>query len=200
MIFKNLLPQEGELFLIRGFYPANEADSTFQSLLNSLAWQTEHIFMFGRSVQVPRLMCWYGDPDAVYCYSGVRHTPSPWTTGLKTIKHDIEAVCQTSFNSVLANLYRNGQDSMGCHADNEKELGRNPMIASLSLGDSRLFRLQHNRRRQKIDLILEHGDLLIMSGVLQHHWKHSLPKTRQVKTERINLTFRQILSVHHSTD
>jgi len=120
----------------------------------------------------------------------------PWLPPLSAIKQKIEARCQTAFNSVLANLYRNGQDSMGYHADNEKELGVNPVIASLSLGETRLFKLRHKKRREQLDILLEHGDLLIMAGELQHHWLHALPKSRQEKAPRINLTFRNVLTAN----
>ena len=108
------------------------------------------------------------------------------------IKENVEQQCHSAFNSVLANLYRDGSDAMGYHADNEKQLGANPIIASLSLGDQRLFALRHKKSKQKIDIILAHGDLLVMAGAMQHHWLHSLPKTKKLKTTRINLTFRNI--------
>lgn len=190
---ENLAPCDGELYLLRGFYSSNTADRYFQDLLHGLAWQTEQIQIFGRLLTVPRLMAWYGDSDAHYRYSGVDHAPLPWSGALLAIKADLESVCQHRFNSVLVNLYRNGRDSMGCHADNEPELGANPLIASLSFGDSRLFRLRHNRSKQRLDIELAHGDLLVMAGTLQHHWRHELPKTRQIKQARINLTFRRIL-------
>lgn len=190
---ENLAPCDGKLYLLRGFYSNNTADRYFQDLLHGLAWQTEQIQIFGRLLTVPRLMAWYGDSDAHYRYSGVDHAPLPWSGALLAIKADLESVCQHRFNSVLANLYRNGRDSMGCHADNEPELGPNPLIASLSFGDSRLFRLRHNRSKQRLDIELAHGDLLVMAGTLQHHWRHELPKTRQIKQARINLTFRRIL-------
>ena len=151
--------------------------------------------VFGRPVKVPRLMCWYGDPDASYTYSGVKHDPLPWTETLNSVRRHVEQICRHPFNSVLANLYRDGRDSMGWHADNEKELGINPVIASFSLGDERLFRLSHNKTKEKLDIVLGHGDLLIMAGALQHHWRHSVPKTKQPKMRRINLTFRQIIRV-----
>jgi len=167
----------------------------FAALLHGLAWQEEEIVLFGRPTKVPRLMCWYGDPGAHYAYSGTPHEPLPWCAPLDCMRRELEQSLGLKFNSVLANLYRDGRDSMGCHADNEKELGRNPVIASLSLGDERLFRIAHNKTRHKLDILLGHGDLLIMAGALQHCWRHSLPKTRQHKTERINLTFRNIKGV-----
>ncbi len=164
----------------------------FQQLQTELAWQEESLFIYGRWVKVPRLMCWYGDIDANYRYSGVEHQPLPWTSVLQVIRKKIERRCQRDFNSVLANLYRDGRDSMGCHADDEIELGIKPMIASLSLGDQRLFKLHHKTGKEKLDIVLEHGDLLVMAGVLQHHWRHAVPKTKKLKTSRINLTFRKI--------
>lgn len=191
---QNLAPADGELYWYKGFYPVTVADRLLARLSDELAWQKEDILMFGRRIRVPRLMCWYGDPGACYTYSGVRHEPLPWTETLKSVRRQLEQRCGHDFNSVLANCYRDGCDSMGWHADNEKELGRNPVIASLSLGDTRLFCLSHNKTRQKLELVLAHGDLLIMAGALQHYWRHALPKTKQRKTQRINLTFRKIMT------
>ena len=190
----NLAPFDGELYLIKQFYRLPEADRLFAKLETGLAWQEEAIFIFGRWVKVPRLMCWYGDADAYYRYSGVNHQPLPWNAALQSVRVQVEQHCRCTFNSVLANLYRDGQDSMGCHADDEKELGLNPVIASLSLGDERLFKLHHKKRKETVDIVLGHGDLLVMAGTLQHHWRHSLPKTKKLKTPRINLTFRSILA------
>jgi len=189
----NLAPFDGELYLIKQFYRLPESDQLFAALETGLAWQEEAIFIYGKWVKVPRLMCWYGDADAYYHYSGVDHQPRPWTTELQSVRAKVEQQCRWSFNSVLANLYRDGKDSMGCHADDEKELGLNPVIASVSLGDERLFKLHHKKRKETLDITLGHGDLLVMAGSLQQHWMHSVPKTRKLKTSRINLTFRKIL-------
>ena len=188
----NLAPFDGELYLYNNFYGLQEADLLFGQLKAELAWQEEAIFIYGRWVKVPRLMCWYGDSDAWYRYSGVNHQPMPWTPRLQAIRERVERQCQCTFNSVLANLYRDGKDSMGCHADDEKELGQNPVIASLSLGDQRLFKLHHKQGKDKLDMVLGHGDLLVMAGTLQHYWIHSVPKTKKLKMPRINLTFRKI--------
>jgi alkylated DNA repair dioxygenase AlkB len=188
------LSDGAELCLIRQFYSQPESDQLFIALLSGLHWQEEDIFIFGKWVRVPRLMCWYGDPDAYYEYSGVNHQPKPWTPDLQKIRGKIEQQCQCAFNSVLVNLYRDGKDSMGCHADDEKELGANPVIASLSLGDERLFKMHHKKSKQTLAINLTHGDLLIMGGTCQRHWLHSLPKTKMLKTPRINLTFRKILA------
>lgn len=199
----NLCPHDGEAYVIKAFYPPLAADHLFASLHQTLAWREESIVVFGKACRVPRLTCWYGDADAVYRYSGVRHEPLSWHPALRAIKLRIEACCGATFNSVLANLYRDGRDSMGYHADDEKALGEHPLIASLSLGDARLFKLRHKKRRANLDIVLEHGDLLIMAGALQHHWLHAVPKTRQTKKPRINLTFRNIVPMSlqscHST-
>jgi alkylated DNA repair dioxygenase AlkB len=192
---ENKLPYDGELAVYKQFYDQNQADRLLTCLTEQLAWQEERIFIFGRWCKIPRLMCWYGDAEAIYKYSAVLHQPLAWLPELQAIRIQMQQVCKCSFNSVLGNLYRDGQDSMGCHADNEPELGNNPMIASLSFGAERLFRLHHNQTKQKVDVLLEHGDLLVMSGTMQHHWKHALPKTKKVKMPRVNLTFRQINSV-----
>ncbi len=189
----NLAPFDGELYLFKKFYCAQKSDQLFAAFETGLAWQEEDIFIFGHWHKVPRLMCWYGDPDAYYHYSGVDHQPRPWTPELQLVRAEVEKQCRCAFNSVLANLYRDGRDSMGCHADDEKELGLNPVIASLSLGDERLFKLRHKKRKETLDIILDHGDLLVMAGALQRHWLHSVPKTRNFKKPRINLTFRKIL-------
>jgi alkylated DNA repair dioxygenase AlkB len=187
----NLAPMDGELYWLRQFYGSVDADQYFQQLQQSLNWHQEQLFIYGRWLIVPRLMAWYG--DAHYRYSGVDHQPQAWTSVLAELRLAVEAACGQRFNSVLANLYRDGCDSMGCHADDEKELGRNPLIASLSFGDSRLLRFKHLETAQKLDIELGHGDLLVMAGALQHHWRHELPKTRKLKQPRINLTFRQIV-------
>ncbi|MBS3964671.1 MAG: alpha-ketoglutarate-dependent dioxygenase AlkB [Methylomonas sp.] len=188
----NHLPLDGELYCWRGFYSNEQADDWFRRLHSGLAWQQERLFIYGRWLDVPRLMAWYGDAGARYRYSHVDHDPLPWTGDLLHLRNDVEAACHAGFNSVLANLYRDGCDSMGCHADDENELGINPVIASLSFGATRLLRFKHSTG-VKVDVELAHGDLLLMAGTLQHHWRHELPKTRRAKQARINLTFRRIL-------
>ena len=189
----NLIPRHGELYLIKAFYGFHESDLLFKQLQSELDWQEEAIFIYGKWLKVPRLMYWYGDAEAAYRYSGVNHQPLPWTLVLQAVRERIAQRCECAFNSVLANLYRDGQDSMGCHADDEKEMGQNPVIASLSLGDERLFKLHHKSGKEKLDIVLGHGDLLVMAGEMQHHWMHSVPKTKKAKSPRINLTFRKIM-------
>jgi alkylated DNA repair dioxygenase AlkB len=188
----NLAPCDGELSLIKQFYPLQRSDALFAQLKTDIVWQEEELLMYGKLCKVPRLMAWYGDPRANYQYSGVDHVPLPWTAQLLAVRDKVAQYCSSDFNSVLLNLYRNGQDSMGCHCDDEQELGNNPVIASLSLGDARVFKLHHKTRKITLDVVLEHGDLLVMAGTLQRYWQHAVPKTRQHKTARINLTFRMI--------
>jgi len=189
----NLIAEDGELYYLPAFIDAEAASRLFLDLRKELDWQEETITIAGRQVRVPRLVCWYGDEHARYRYSGVMHEPKPWTESLLRIKARIEAFCRLPFNSVLGNLYRDGRDSMGWHADKEKELGRNPVIASLSLGATRLFRLRQPASGKAMELYLQDGSLLIMAGTLQHHWRHSLPKSQAALGARINLTFRRIV-------
>ncbi len=167
----------------------------FEELHESLAWREESIFLFGRSVLQPRLLAWYGDEGTRYRYSGVIHEPQPLTPRLDELRRRLEALCDARFNSVLANLYRHERDSMGLHADDEPELGAEPVIASVSLGAERVFRLKHRLRRdlKPLRLALPSGSLLVMSGVTQRFWKHEVPKQTRPCGPRINLTFRRIL-------
>ena len=187
-----LLNHDGELYLTAKFIARSEAELLYQQLRSDLQWRQEEILVYGRPVRVPRLVAWYGDPDAVYTYSGVAHAPLPWLTPLLEVKQRIEEAVPHCFNSVLANFYRDGNDSVGWHADKEHELGRNPFIASVSLGEERAFRIRHNKTGQTLDFVLPHGSLLCMGGAFQSHWRHCLPKTRKVKQGRINLTYRRV--------
>jgi alkylated DNA repair dioxygenase AlkB len=176
----------------RAFEPA-EATQLFDQLRRDVQWQQEEIVIFGQRRQVPRLVAWHGDAGASYVYSGTDHQPEPWTPVLERIRDRVQALTGAPFNAVLLNLYRDGRDGMGWHADDEPELGRDPVIASLSLGATRRFCLRHRRCKElKLDLPLPHGSLLCMSGATQHHWVHALPKTRLPVAERINLTFRLV--------
>ena len=186
--------RDGEAWYLPGAFDAVSAARLFERLRHDAAWREEHIVLFGQRRKVPRLVAWYGDPGASYAYSGVRHEPLPWIPPLEEIREHVEGLSSFTFNSVLANLYRDGNDGMGWHADDEPELGRDPVIASVSLGATRRFRMRHRRRRDlTVDLDLEHGSLLMMAGATQHHWVHAVPKTRRPVGERINLTFRRIL-------
>ncbi len=175
------------------FLTPNQADSYLQRLQHTLVWQQHSIWLFGRQVAIPRLQCWYGEPGLTYSYSGLLMTTRPWTPELDQLRRRIEQLHGYRFNAVLANLYRDGRDSVGWHADNEAELGDNPVIASLSLGSTRSFKLRRNDdHRQQHTIELEHGSVLLMSGSTQHHWQHCLPKRSRITEPRINLTFRLI--------
>ncbi len=149
--------------------------------------------IFGRPRLVPRLVAWHGDPGATYTYSGTPHEPLPWTPALEQVRRRVQELSGLQFNAVLLNLYRDGRDGMGWHADDEPELGPDPAIASVSLGAVRRFCLRHRRRKGlRTDLSLPHGSLLLMTGATQGHWVHALPKTAVPVGERINLTFRRV--------
>ena len=150
--------------------------------------------MFGKQILQPRLTALYGDPKVLYGYSGIAMQAKPFTKELETIKQRLQDFTQHEFTHVLCNYYRDGQDSMGWHRDNEAVLGQNPKIASLTFGASRSFQLRpYNEKVPKINLELSHGSLLLMEGASQHHWEHQLPKTKKVQQPRINLTFRKLL-------
>lgn len=177
---------------MNGFLPKREANRLLDELRQGLAWQQDTIRLFGKRHAIPRLHQWYGDPDTTYKWSGLVMEPLPWPPEVHVIKQQVEAASQARFNSVLANLYRDGNDSMGWHADDEPELGDEPVIASLSLGADRDFLLRHRTRELPTKYLrLEHGSLLIMAGTTQQYWQHALPKRRRVSAPRINLTFRR---------
>jgi alkylated DNA repair dioxygenase AlkB len=175
---------------------AENATALFARLRAELHWQQQPIRMFGRMIMQPRLTAWYGDKGAAYTYSGLKHEPLPWTKELLALRQKLETETGFGFNSVLCNCYRSGTDSMGWHSDDEPELGPDPVIASVSLGQPRRFLLRHKTNdSQKHTLLLGHGSLLLMHGETQRNWKHSLPRTSAPCNERINLTFRQIQTI-----
>ncbi len=172
-----------------------EQERWFNALRDRTRWRQEEIRIFGRQRRQPRLTAWHGDVGAAYCYSGIRLRPEPWTADLAAIKARVEAVSETRFNSVLLNYYRNGQDSMGWHSDDEPELGAEPVIGSVSLGACRRFRLRHKADRSlQMAWNLPGGSYLEMGGALQRHWRHCVPKVaaKAGVGPRINLTFRWI--------
>jgi alkylated DNA repair dioxygenase AlkB len=174
-------------------FATEEADRLYSALRAGIDWQQEEILIFGKRQRVPRLVAWHGDSDATYTYSGTAHTPLPWTDELSFVRERLQSLSGHRYNSVLLNLYRDGRDGMGWHADDEPELGARPAIASVSLGATRRFRLRHRRRSDlRCALNLAHGDLLLMSGRTQHDWQHALAKTARPVGERINLTYRWV--------
>ena len=175
------------------FLSHNEASTYFDVLRKETDWQQDRIKVFGKEYDQPRLTALYADNKNPYTYSNITMHPTPFSPVLLEIKSKIEKKLDQTFTTCLLNLYRNGQDSNGWHADNEKELGKNPVIASVSLGAERLFHMKHRTdKTQKLRLNLAHGSLLVMSGSTQHHWLHQIPKTKKNVGERINLTFRII--------
>jgi len=180
-----------------GFVPEVQAAELMQRLIAQVSWEQPRIKMFGRDVLSPRLHGWYGDAGATYRWSGRRWEPLPWMPVLQDLRDRVAAFTNRSFNSCLVNRYRNGQDSMGLHADDEPELGSQPVIASLSLGAVRDFEFRArgatgDGQSDRCAIALESGSLLVMAGDTQTNWKHHLPKRMRVAEERLNLTFRNI--------
>lgn len=173
------------------FIGQQEATSAYTTLLDSIDWQLYYIKIFGKLIAQPRLSAWYGNVS--YTYSGIRLEPKPFSPLIEEIKQKIELATGHTFNSVLLNLYRNEKDSMGWHSDDEKELGSNPIIASLSLGSTRVFKVKHKHKKGLgLNLHLNQGSLLVMGGEMQHYWQHAIPKSSKACLPRINLTFRNI--------
>lgn len=179
------------------YYPDFIADQQqrYQQLLEDIAWQQDTLQLYGRPVLIPRLNAWYGDEGAGYHYSGLQLSPQPWTRCLLAIKQQLELFLSAEFNSVLANYYRNGQDSVAWHSDDESELGSTPLIASVSLGASRRFSLRPRQQQagKPVHIELQGGSLLVMAGCTQQYWQHQLAKTSRPVAGRINLTFRTIM-------
>lgn len=172
-----------------------DPDLILKELIEQVPWRTEVINLWGKEHQQPRLTAWFGDAGARYTYSGLSLEPLPWTDLLSTLRSRVEAMAGASFNSVLLNYYRDHRDSMGMHSDDEPELGRNPTIASVSLGERRTFVLKHRFRKEleSVQVPLDHGSLLLMKGPTQHNWKHGINKLSRPCGPRVNLTFRRIV-------
>ncbi len=174
------------------FLSQEKASHLFDSLKLGLAWRQDQIKVYGKWHKIPRLQAWYGDPDSAYTYSGLDMLPNTWTADLAKLRILCSEHCGARFNSVLANLYRDGNDSMGMHCDNEPELGQEPVIASVTLGHARRFDFKHKVTGQKVQITLGNGSLLVMRGVTQQFWLHGIAKSKKAMGGRINLTFRQI--------
>lgn len=189
---------DAELTLYEGFFPKDEADRLYTALMQTTDWKQENITVYDKTYLTPRLTAWYGDPHTAYTFSGSKWQPYPWNDDLLFIKEKVEKTTGASFNSVLLNLYRDGKDSVGWHRDNEKEFGRNPVIASVSFGETRPFQIRHKFRKElaKVEIPLTHGSLLLMAGSMQHYWEHQVPKTARPINPRINLTFRLVHPAH----
>ncbi len=176
-----------------GFFDQTKSNVLFEILLKTIAWQQDDITIFGKTHPQPRLTALYADNGNTYSYSNITMNPILFTKDLLFIKEKVETVCKANFTTCLLNLYRNGQDSNGWHSDNEKELGVDPIIASVSFGEERFFHFKHkanNSLKQKI--LLQHGSLLVMREKTQKFWLHQIPKTKRIIKPRVNLTFRII--------
>jgi alkylated DNA repair dioxygenase AlkB len=185
--------QDAEVIFYRHLFVKSEADNILQKLTNEIEWRQEKMKIYGKEVNLPRLTAWYGDENKSYTFSGISLNPLPWTSTLLYLKTRIEEFAEVCFNSVLLNYYRSGSDGIAWHTDAEPELGKNPVIGSLSLGGTRRFMfryIKNHELRQEIELT--HGSFLLMAGSTQHFWQHQIPKTSKKVEPRINLTFRVI--------
>ena len=188
-----ILAKDGQAEYLNNFYAVDECHDLFQNLFCSLPWESDQIILFGKLVTTSRKVVWVADPECPYTYSGIQKTPHTWTNELLQIKHKIEQATGHSYNSCLLNLYHTGNEGMGWHSDNEKELDSTSSIASLSLGARRKFAFRHKQDKRTTSVFLENGSLLIMHPPIQEYWNHSLLKTKTVMSPRINLTFRKML-------
>lgn len=175
-------------------FSANDSKALLDTLLETIPWRQETLWIAGQERLVPRLQCWMGDHGSLYGYSGMRLEPEPWNNTVLEIRKQVESLVSESFNSVLLNLYRSGQDSVSWHADDESELGKDPLIASVSLGVERTFELRHkhDKSHPKRQILLPNGSILLMGKGCQDNWLHQLPKVKGLEEPRINLTFRTI--------
>jgi len=189
----NLLPRDGIVEYPGRVFSSEESDTLFHELLATSPWQEDEVILFGQKRILSRKVAWMGDAGYTYSYSGTSKTTSPWTPALMQVKERVEQQTTQRFNSCLLNLYHDGSEGMGWHSDDEKTLGRNPVIASVSFGAERIFKLKHRKSKEVVSVLLEQGSLLIMKGETQHHWVHTMPQSKRVTAPRINLTFRQFV-------
>ena len=191
---RQIIDTNGDVAFYPSVFSQEESDQLMLDLIKNIEWKQEPIWMFGKKVMQPRLTALYGDPNVAYGYSGIIMSVYPWNEILLNIKSKVEALSNIDFTHVLLNYYRNGQDSMGWHRDNEKNLGKNPTIASVSFGVSREFQLRkYETKNDKKSVLLTHGSLLMMRGETQHFWEHQIPKSNKINNPRINLTFRKVV-------
>jgi alkylated DNA repair dioxygenase AlkB len=189
----NLLPCDGTVNYFGPVIRAEDTSRYYETLLHSIPWKNDEAVIFGKRIITARKVAWYGDSNFSYTYSGTTKQALAWTAELAELKSTVEALTATRFNSCLLNLYHNGNEGMAWHSDDEKSLGKDSTIASVSLGAEREFRFKHKHTEDKISVLLESGSLLVMKGTTQTHWLHSIPKTKKITTPRINLTFRTMI-------
>lgn len=190
---QNILPFDGEVLNYGLILNNDECQYYFKKFLDSDFWKHDELILFGKQITTKRKVAWFGDENIEYSYSNTKKIGLTWTPEILKLKKNLELKTGEKFNSCLLNLYHNGNEGMAWHSDNEKELGVNPVIASLSFGATRKFSFKHKETKQKVDVLLQSGNLLVMKGETQHKWIHSLPKTKKVQNPRINLTFRSII-------
>lgn len=189
----NLLPCDGTVNYFGPILNHLESQSYYEALLHDIPWKNDEAVIFGKHIVTARKVAWYGDSEFSYTYSGTTKQALLWTRELAALKERVEKLTATVFNSCLLNLYHHGDEGMSWHSDDEKSLGRNSTIASVSLGAEREFRFKHKRLDEKFSVMLENGSLLVMKDVTQSHWLHCIPKSKKIKTPRINLTFRTMI-------
>jgi len=193
---QNLLPQNGEMYYYNSIFGALESKLFLEDLITNVNWSHEPIIIFGKTIMQPRLTALYGNDGMSYGYSGIRMPANIWSDTLLLIKERVEQITQTSFNVALLNRYRDAKDSMGWHRDNEKELGTQPIIASVSFGAIRAFQVRpYKSKTTPLSMHLDNGSLLLMKGDMQTYWEHQLPKSRQYSGTRVNITFRKVLEL-----
>jgi len=190
---KNWLPQEGTVNYYGKLLDQNEADFYLNKLLETIEWRNDEAIIFGKKIITKRKVAWYGEKPFEYTYSNITKYALPWTKELLELKTLIEKETGETFNSCLLNLYHNGEEGMAWHSDGETDLKKDGAIGSLSFGAERKFSFKHKQTGEKVELILEHGSLLVMKGTTQTHWLHRLPQTKKVFRARVNLTFRTII-------
>lgn len=190
---ENLLPKDGTVNYYGKILEKEEADAFYLQLLENIEWKNDEAVIFGKKILTKRKVAWYGDDNYEYTYSNSTKKAIPWTPELLKLKALAEEKTGEKFNSCLLNLYHNGEEGMAYHSDGEKDLKKNGAIASLSFGAERKFSFKHKFTKEKVDLLLEHGSLLVMKDQTQSFWLHRLPPTKKVFTPRINLTFRTIV-------
>lgn len=191
---QQLLPYDGQAIYYGSTFSFAEIQELKKLLLDEIAWENDQIRMFGKEIITKRKVAWYGDRPFIYRYSNSSKTALPFTSTLNRIRKRIESISGEKYNSCLLNLYHNGEESMGWHSDNEKELKKYGAIASVSFGAERRFCFKHRNTQEKKEIELENGSLLVMKGTIQENWLHQLPPSRKIKESRINLTFRTIVS------
>lgn len=185
-----LLSSDGSALYVPGFLDPDAADTLFMDLRDHVEWESTELVMFGRRVPEPRQSSWHADDDITYTYSGVTRRPQPWPDSLLQLRHACQQHTGSLFNSALLNHYRNGDDHLGWHSDNELCNGPEPVIASISLGATRRFDMRHVESKETVSVELTHGSLLVMSGLSQQKWVHRVARTTKVGAARINITFR----------